>query len=191
MSDDPDFIQDQKLRALMSAAQDGEHAAYDLLLRMIIPVIRRFLTSRTKAISGPDLEDIVQDVLLSLHQARATYDPNRPFLPWLFAIARNRLTDRGRRQARLWKNEIGVERLPETFLDPEANKLSDVYRDPEALRVSMADLPEGQRVALDLMKIRGLSVTEASQQSGMSSIALRVAVHRAIKTLRSKLTKSK
>jgi RNA polymerase sigma-70 factor (ECF subfamily) len=85
---------------------------------------------------------------------------------------------------------VAVEHLPETSSEPEANKILEVYGDPKALRASMADLPEGQRTALDLMKIRGVSLTEATRESGMSRIALRVAVHRAIKTLRAKLTKS-
>jgi len=190
MADGADFIQDGHLRALMRAAQDGDRQAYETLLRTIAPVLRRFLMSRTRTISGQDLEDLVQDILLSMHQARRTYDPDRPFLPWLLAIARHRLTDRGRRQARLWKHEVVVEYLPETFSEPEANKILEAYGDPEALRVSMADLPEGQRTALDLMKIRGLSLAEATRESGMSSVALRVAVHRAIKALRAKLTKS-
>lgn len=184
----PRLLQDQRFRDLMRAAQTGNRAAYDILLREIIPVVRGFLASRAKAIPTPDLDDLIQDVLMSVHQARPTYDPARPFFPWLFAIARNRLSDRGRQQGKFWKNEIAVEQLPETSVWSDSNITVEAYGDPEALRIAMADLTPGQRAAVNLLKIRELSLAEASHESGVSSIALRVAVHRAIKALRVKLS---
>lgn len=189
MASEPKQLRSHHLSGLMCAAQDGDRASYQLLLQESIPIIRGFIFSRTRLLSRQDIEDVIQDVLLSVHQARRTYDPARPFIPWLLTIARYRLTDHGRRASRRWKNEVEVEKLPETFSDAAANMPMETYGDVEALRIAIAELPEGQRRALGLTKIRGLSLSEASAETGMSITALKVSVHRAVKTLRARLSK--
>lgn len=78
---------------------------------------------------------------------RATYDPERPFLPWLFGIAHNRIADAARRYARRNAHELIVDQVPETFSGEPAN-MENAYRDPEALKLAIAALPRGQREAL-------------------------------------------
>jgi RNA polymerase sigma-70 factor (ECF subfamily) len=178
---------DLQLQDLMRAVQNGDGAAYGLLLHEVVPLVRGVIRRRRNFLPTADIEDLVQDVLLSLHSVRATYDPARPFLPWLMAIVYNRLADGGRRHARLRANEIAVEKLPETFSGADANSQVEEFGDPEALRLAMARLPAGQRKALELVKLKEMSMKEASQASGMSVPALKVAVHRAIKALRGML----
>jgi len=180
---------DSQLQGLMRAAQNGDSFSYDRLLREVVPLVRGAVRYKRSFLPAADIEDLVQDVLLSLHAVRATYDPERPFLPWLMAIVRNRLADGGRRHARLSANEIAVDKLPETFSGADSNIQDEAFGDPEALRHAMARLPEGQRKALDLVKLREMSLKEASAASGMSVPALKVAVHRAIKALRGMLNK--
>ena len=181
---------DSRFAALMRSAQDGDRSAYDALLHALAPVLRQMVRHRQPfALPPQDVEDLVQDILLSLHAARATYDPSRPFLPWLAAIVRNRMADGARRAARRRGNEIAVERLPETFSPEVANKEEAAYGDAEALRHAIAALPGGQRRAVELLKLRELSLREASAASGMSVGALKVAVHRGIRTLRLRLTR--
>jgi RNA polymerase sigma-70 factor (ECF subfamily) len=143
---------------------------------------------RLPILQPQDVEDLVQDVVLSVHAARSTYDLGRPFLPWLTAIARNRMADGARRHARRTANELMSDRLPETFPSEETNTLVDRYGDSEALAHAMADLPPGQRQAIELVKLSELSLKEASAVSGMSVGALKVAVHRGIAALRRALT---
>ena len=82
----------------MQAAQQGDRAAYRALLLAVTPYARA-LASR--AFHRPaDVEDAVQDILLTLHETRALFDPSRPFKPWLAGIARHRIVDRLRRQGR-------------------------------------------------------------------------------------------
>jgi RNA polymerase sigma-70 factor (ECF subfamily) len=181
--------QGSHLQSLMHAAQAGDSASYDALLRAIVPLVRGAVRRKRSFLQASDVEDLVQDVLLSLHAARATYDPRRPFLPWLMAILHNRLADGGRRYARLSANEVAVAQVPETFDAAGANKIEEAYGDPEALREAMAALPAGQRQALELVKLKEMSLKEASAVSGMSVAALKVAVHRAIKALRGTLKK--
>src|SRR5260221_8315955 len=125
---------DHALAALMQAAQGGDTQAYVLLLKEITPRLRQIVRAQRRFLKIEDVEDLVQDILLSLHAVRATYDPGRPFLPWLQAIARNRMADGARRYVRRSANEVAVEHLPVTFAEDGANVPGDTPGDPEALR---------------------------------------------------------
>ncbi|MBN9086721.1 MAG: sigma-70 family RNA polymerase sigma factor [Reyranella sp.] len=180
-------VNEAELAALMRAAQEGDSAAYGQLLRAVTPLVRRVVARRWTG--SDDAEDVVQDVLLSLHQVRHTYDPLRPFLPWLMAITRNRLADVQRRQVRRARGEVAVEVLPETFSGEETKELVDRMADAEALTEALARLPAGQRKAVELLRIKEMSLKEASDVSGMSVAALKVSMHRAMRTLRAVLTR--
>ena len=91
---------DEQLSQLMRAAQQGDAVAYTTLLEAIAPRVRGVVGARRHFAGEQEVEDLVQDVLLSMHAVRATYDPSRPFGPWLMAIIRNRLADGARRHAR-------------------------------------------------------------------------------------------
>jgi RNA polymerase sigma factor (sigma-70 family) len=172
-----------RLAALMRSAQGGDHSAYALLLSELTPLLRQRIQRRLRLLKPQDVEDLVQDVLLSLHVVRATYDPQRPFLPWLFGIVHNRVADSARRYARRAALEIPVEQWPVTFCDEAANN-EESYGDPEALVQAISTLPAAQREAIEMVKLRELSLREAADASGMSVGALKVAVHRAVKALR-------
>lgn len=178
---------DRRLARLMQRAQDGDAGAYTALLGEAAVRVRQGIRRRIGGLQAHDVEDLVQDVLLSLHAALATYDPARPFLPWLTAIVRNRIADGARRYARRVANEVTCDPLPETFAADSANTSSESYRDGEALAHAMAALPPGQRHAIELVKLRELSLKEAAAVSGTSAGALKVAVHRGIGALRKAL----
>ena len=152
------------------------------LLSAITPRIRRVVRSRRAFLGAADVEDIVQDVLLSVHAVLATYDPSRPFLPWLLAIVRHRLADAARRYARQAR-EVSVD-LDVTFADAPANTSDERAGDLEALALAVRDLPPGQRQAIELLKLQEMSLKEASAASGSSVSALKVATHRAMISLR-------
>jgi len=124
-----------------------------------------------------------------MHVVRASYDPRRPFTPWLLAITRNRLADHARRYARVGAHEIVVDELDVTFSSDGTNSSNEEYRDPEELRRAIAALPAGQRRAVELLKLQGLSLKEAAAASGTTVGALKVASHRAISALKRMLNK--
>lgn len=170
------------LGELMRAAQQGDSAAYAQLLRLITPRIRQ-IVRRQRGFAGPaEAEDLVQEVLLSVHTVRATYDPARPFVPWLLAIIRNRLADGGRRYGRTARREVSAEEV--TFAEPEANIDVEELADAVAVREAVRALPEGQRQAIELLKLDELSLKDAAAITGTSVAALKVATHRALVTLR-------
>ena len=178
---------DRELSALMRAAQQGDRTAYARLLREIMPLLQRLLRARLWFLQAADRDDLMQDVLLSLHKAMATYDPQREFVPWLKAIARNKMVDRARRCARSIANEVLVDDVDAIGSGEQLGPCEESYGDPEALRRAVSRLPAGQRTAIELLKIRELSSEEAAGHTGMNPVALRVSVHRAIKTLRASL----
>lgn len=171
-------------RTMMVAAQGGDRAAYASLLSEMAPFLRRALSRRYGYQSAADIEDVVQEVLLAVHMARATYDPARPFLPWLLSIAHNRAIDSVRRSVRRGAREVAVDEYPETSAGDGTNLDEEPYGDAEALRLAVAALPAGQRAAIEMMKLKEMTLKEASEKSGMSVAALKVAVHRATRTLR-------
>lgn len=175
---------DARLGGLMSAAQAGDGNAYLTLLQEITPRVRRTILRRRGDRASADLEDLVQDVLLSVHVARVSYDPGRPFLPWLLAIVRHRLADGARRYARRTAHEVQVEDLDVTFAALATNPPSESPGDAQALRAAIDILPRRQRQAVELLKLRELSLKEAAAATGMSVGALKVATHRAVAALR-------
>jgi RNA polymerase sigma factor (sigma-70 family) len=181
---------DCRATGLMRAAQAGDAEAYVQLLHEITPRIRRIVRRRRGRVPGTeDVEDLVQDILLSVHAVRATYDPQRPFMPWLLAITRNRLADSARRYARRSAHEVPVEDSTVTFSQESPNLTTEAYGDAEALSQAVRALPHGQRKAIEMLKLGGLSLKEAAAASGTSIGALKIATHRAMNALRKTLTK--
>jgi RNA polymerase sigma factor (sigma-70 family) len=179
---------DEDLARLMRAAQAGDSVAYLDLLRTIIPRVRQIVSRRRSFAGVEEVEDLVQDVLLSLHTVRATYDPERPFMPWLLAIVRHRLADGARRHARTTAHQIQIDDGDVTVWNRLANIGRDTLDDVEALQRAVQSLPAGQRQAIELLKLQELSLKEAAAASGTSTGALKVATHRAMARLRMILT---
>lgn len=169
----------------MAAAQAGDQAAYRRLLDALLPYLRAY--SYRHLSRGDAAEDLVQEILLTVHRIRHTYDPSRPFLPWLAVIAKRRLIDHLRRR-RIYPEAIEDLGLDiETFSDPAANKDVEQIDHADALRHAMADLPAQQRRVIELLKIEEKSLKEASVITGMSIAALKTTTHRAMKALRVRL----
>lgn len=172
----------------MQAAQDGDARAYARLLKEVAPLLRGTVQRQRPFLDAADVEDVVQETLISVHTARATYDPRRPFLPWLFVILRSRMADLGRRHVRHAAHEVQGEDLE---LIPAADRGpvdKSGFGDPQLLIRAIRELPRKQRKIVELLKLREMSVNEASAATGMSPTALRVGMHRALVALRKKLT---
>ncbi|MBI1402337.1 MAG: sigma-70 family RNA polymerase sigma factor [Porphyrobacter sp.] len=158
---------------LMAAMQDGDRAAATVLLTEAGVWLERYFRRR---VPPGQVDDLVQEVLIALHAKRATWDPARPFLPWLAAIARYRWVDHLRRTYR----DAGEELL-------EDSGASDSDEDVVLARVSLerlfAHLPAGQAEVIALVKIEGLSIEEASARSGQSASLVKVNIHRGLRKL--------
>lgn len=166
----------------MRAAQSGERSSYERLLHEITPFVRNL--ARRHCRHPQDLEEMVQETLLTVHRVRHTYDPGRPFSPWLAAITQRRAIDILRRRRRVSRHESPDVATIETFAAPGANQELEAVRSSEEVQALLQQLPPRQREALEALKLRELSLAEASEASGQSVGALKVNTHRALKALR-------
>lgn len=166
-----------------AAAQKGDRDAYRHLLGDIVPYIRAVIMP---GLANPDwADDIVQEVLISVHRSLKTYDPALSFKPWLTAIIKFRRTDfmrghysrRGDRQASL---EDPVFLQKHVTSDDVAGEWKDVER-------ALERLPQQQRKILEMVKIQGLTAQETADKTGMSVSAVKVSVHRSMKKLKAML----
>ena len=166
----------------MRAAQSGDRVAYERLLREISPLIRALV--RRHCSNRADIEEMVQDTLLTVHRVRHTYDPSRPFCPWLAAIAWRRSIDALRRRMRVARYETPEQGVYETFTEAAANSDLEAVGSAEELGELLRLLPPRQREALESLKLKEMRLAEASAASGQSVAALKVNTHRALKALR-------
>lgn len=169
---------------LMRRAQEGDRAAYQALLRQVAPYLRAI--ARRHLGHGEDLEDAVQEILLVVHDIRHTYEPGRPFKPWLSTIASRRCIDLLRRRARRLRHECedalaGAE--PESGAPGPFDAVSGA-QSARRLQCAVDGLPRRQREAVRLLRLRGLTLEEAAGETSQSPGALKVACHRALKSLR-------
>ena len=166
---------------LLAAAQRGDAQAYRLFLTAIVPFARA--VARRRAVSDVAVDDIVQDALITIHRVRHTFLPGRPVKPWLAAIIVRRSIDALRRHGRVARQEVSNPLAYETYADPQANK-----EDAADAAVTLARMTEtlspGQKEAIELVKMKQLSLAEASTVSGQSVASLKVNIHRAMKKLR-------
>lgn len=168
-------------RAWMAAGQRGDAEAYARLLNELLPFVRNLVRKRLG--DDPGAEDVVQEVLLSVHVARHTFRPERRLAPWVGAIARNAVVDYVRRRSRLQgrRAELEPEDLPAGGGSP-AEGLDGPL--PPTLSRALEKLPDSQRQAVTLLKIEGLSVAEAAARLGVSPGALKLRAHRGYRALR-------
>lgn len=169
---------------MMAAAQKGDRLAYERLLRGCTPLVRRVV--RHQGVQPDRVDDAVQEVLITVHRARQTYDPTRSFSGWLCAIARRRAIDALRRRGRQDRREVFAPLDYEGHADPAADAGATPALDSRLIQDAVDQLPEGQREAIEALALRQLSLEEAARLTGKTKGALKVNMHRALKALRSR-----
>jgi RNA polymerase sigma-70 factor (ECF subfamily) len=157
---------------LMAAAQAGDADAYRMLLGELAPWLRRYYARR---LPPAMTDDAVQDVLLAIHEKRHTYDPARPFGPWLAAIARYKWIDR----LRSIKADA-TEPLDENI---RTRDHGDSVIAGSTFQQLLAELKPPQAEAIRLVKLEGYSVEEVSRATGQSISLVKVNIHRGLKRL--------
>jgi len=167
---------ESQLRALMTAALAGDAAAYRSLLSEAARLLRGYYARRLGA-GAADVEDLVQETLIAMHTRRATYDITQPLTPWLHAIARYKLIDHLRRTKR--RRAVPLDEAADLF-GPADHEAATAKRDVEKL---MSGLPDRAQGLVRDVKIEGKSIEEVGAKSGMSDSAVKVAVHRAMRSL--------
>jgi RNA polymerase sigma-70 factor (ECF subfamily) len=156
---------------LMAAAQNGDAMAYDQLLTEVDGWLHRYYARRLPA---PMIDDAAQDALIAVHEKRHTYNPSRPFGPWLAAIARYKWIDRLRA-----RKNASPEALSELATGDHAGAISSAA----VLNQLLGSLKPAQSEAIRMVKIHGLSIAEAATRSGQSVSLVKVNIHRGLARL--------
>ena len=174
---------DLRLRGLMVAAQDGDRTAYETLLKACLPRIRTVALRQGAEVDL--LDDIAQDVLITIHRARQTYDPARPFVVWLTMIVRRRTIDAMRRRWRHTAHEVHAPELYDGQADEHDDtgqiEASDTF---DRVKDALRQLPLAQREAVERLSLKQETLEEASKATGRGLGALKVNLHRGLKALR-------
>ncbi len=176
----PDMIDtpDALFADLMRQSQAGDKVAYERLLRAIAPLIRSFFLRRI--VSEHDVDDLLQNTLVAIHKASHTYNTNRSFMGWMFAIARYKLNDSLREHYR--KTVVLDHSIDDDVRNTEYH-VTNLPTASEHLTELLQVLPETQRQIVTLLKIEGYTIREAALRLNMSESAVKVAAHRAYKNL--------
>jgi RNA polymerase sigma-70 factor (ECF subfamily) len=172
---------------LMRAANGGDAAAYERLLRSLAPALRSAARRgfARAGMSDADAEDVVQETLLAIHLKRHTWDAAAPVGPWVYTIARNKLVDVLRRRGR--RVVIQIEEFAEVLAAHEPEPESGVVR---AVERRLGDLPPRQREVVRAIAVEGASIGETAGRIGIKPGAVRVALHRGLAALAVQLRKS-
>src|SRR5271170_1389574 len=170
-----------QLVTLFLSGMKGDAVKYQQFLSEISHYLRRFIARRVPA---ADVEDVLQEVLVSIHKARHTYDGKRSVLPWVSAIARYRLLDYLRKHyARMGHLQTDLEEVENTL----AADVTETSELSEYISEEVKHLPERQQKILYLMHTEGYTAKEVGTQLGMNESAVKVAAHRAYKLIKTKL----
>jgi RNA polymerase sigma-70 factor (ECF subfamily) len=168
------------LGALLLAGLAGDNASYAHFLRDITPILRRVIARR---IIDADVEDVLQEVLISVHKARHTYDGARPVMPWIIAIARFRITDHLRKHYTSRRHQtVDISTLENILIDVTGNA-----DDRESIDDLLHDVPTRQRTILTLMHVEGYTAKQVGERLNMKESAVKIAAHRAVKQIRKAL----
>ena len=182
MAPEPEMLKPEGLEHLMTLALAGDKRAYSSALQQSSQMLRGYLSKRLSNKNA--IDDVLQEILISVHKARHTYDGRRPYTPWLFAIARYRLQDYLRTHYKdhvYHAAELG---------DAENNSFSDVTEPEltyESIKEEIGQLPKKQASILHLIHGEGYTAKEVADKIGMTESAVKVSAHRAYKILKEKL----
>lgn len=126
-------------------------------------------------------QDLVQDVFLRVLRFRTTYRPGSRFRTWMYEIARNVAHDWRQRLGR----EIGLDSASEIAVDGEAaDRAVEAQEERRLLVTALASLPPDKREVIVLSRCQGLNYEDVAAVLGCQVGAVKVRVHRAMKTLR-------
>jgi len=171
---------ENELKALMLASLDGDTASHRTLLERLSRRLRAYYKGKLAGIgrSATEAEDLVQEAVLAIHIKRHTYDPAELLTPWVHAIARYKLIDFLRR-TRTSLADVPIDEADQIMAHDDNVSAESTYD----VRRLMERLPKNMRCAIEAVKLDGQSVAEAADRCGISESAVKVNIHRGLKTL--------
>lgn len=169
---------EDQLKTWMVEGLDGSASSHARLLRELVPLLRGFY--RRTMSDGHAIEDLVQETLIAVHTRRMSFDRNRAFKAWLFAIARYKMIDQFRRARQTWAIDDLEDILASDGFEDAANARMDVDQ-------LLADLPDKQSLLIRKTRIEGHSVADAARETGFGESDVKVSIHRGLKALAARI----
>jgi RNA polymerase sigma-70 factor, ECF subfamily len=173
---------EENLRRQFLSAQSGDAVVYSALLSALAGHLRAYFRRKLTRIPD-DIEDLVQETLIAIHNQRHSYDNAYPFTAWVFAIARYKLIDRYRQFTR---HDAHFESFDDD-VEPTIGYEDNAYEAKRDVAQLLETLPEKQKWAIHWVKIEGLSIAEAALKTGLSESAVKVSIHRGLKALMARM----
>jgi RNA polymerase sigma-70 factor (ECF subfamily) len=171
-------LREEHLKRLFSQSLAGDEQAYGQFLTELSALLRAFLRRRLARL--PDqVEDLVQEILVAIHNQRQTYAAGQPLTPWIYAIARYKLIDLLRRRSRSDLLHDPMDDDAELFTTADAQAAEARFDVAKLLK----GLPDRQRLPIWYVKIEGASVADTAARTGMSVAAVKIGIHRGLKAL--------
>ncbi|OYY56833.1 MAG: RNA polymerase subunit sigma [Halothiobacillus sp. 28-55-5] len=169
---------ERMLHGLLLQSLKGNTGTYQQFLKELARLLRGYFRRRLTALPD-EVEDLVQESLLAIHNKRHTYDATQPVTAWIYAIAKYKLIDLMRRRERQDQWNDPFDEAYE-FSTPSEEEATDAKRDVHLL---LKQLPDRMRLPIIHTKLEGLSVAEAAHRTGLTESAVKVGVHRGLKAL--------
>lgn len=173
------------LSELMIKTQAGDKRSYAELLHAIEQILTPYLYKRI--FDKAAIDDILQIILIAVDKAKATYKPDAPFLPWLYAIAQYKIVDYIRTEERKNNRETEFEPISETFSSFESNKEAEDAI--ELIHKALETLADKPKKVVTLLKIEGYNLEEVANKMGLSKANIKIIAHRAYKDMRTTIEK--
>ncbi len=170
------------LKSLFCSGIKGDSASYRQFLQVISSRIRH---SVMKKIPMKDVEDVVQEVLISIHKASHTYDGERPIIPWVYAITQFRINDHLRKIYSRAKREIAVENFDD--IEMKFCVTNEATQSEHDIDGALSEVPEKQKKILNMLYVDGYTAKEAGKLLDMKETTVKVAAHRAIKKIKDRI----
>ena len=171
--------QERTLGALMVRTQGADAAACNLLVGELEVIVRRFVRRRVGDVAWVD--DVVQETLVAVHRGRHSWNPARPFVPWLYAVAQSRLVDVIRRERRVAGREVSHEKA---LAAAHEHSVEAAVQAGSEVRAALTSLSPPQRRVVELLKLEERSIQDVAEALGLSEGNVRVIAHRAMTRLR-------
>lgn len=168
---------ERTLKDLMISSMDGDEKSYQLFLSEINSIATAYLVKRCGHLGKDRIEDLVQEVLMSIHQKRSSYRRDLPILPWIYTITKHKLIDELRSEKRKKKNL-------EAMYEREVTQIGYEKNDEIELDILISGITDKQKQILILSKVEEVPLAEIAIQFKMSLSAIKVTIHRALKSMR-------
>lgn len=172
----------QLLGELMKEAQEGNSTSYETLLSEVYMFLESYLNS--KVYNKSQIDDVIQEVLLAVHNARHTFDCSKSFMSWLLAIAHYKVSDHLRYQFKQKTQE-----LEDSIIDGNSDALTALIENQsiQLLHSAIEELDQKPRQVIQLLKIEGIKISEVAHKLNLSESNVKVIAHRAYQRLQTKL----